>query len=107
MNNLLIQRTDDVPAITGVLDAGFAQWGDPIADWTIMRLTIPAIKEAEPFWESYGPLDDSVEAQVRLLVYQARSVGFSILELHRMQHPDEKRLWNKLTELVDRLQLSA
>lgn len=107
LNNLLIQRRAGGPVIAGVIDAGFAQWGDPAADWTIMRLTIAPAPETEPFWETYGPLErDSATAQ-RALVYQARSIGYSLLELKRMGHSETDWLWNKLREIIQALSLET
>lgn len=107
LNNLLIQQTASGPVIAGVIDAGFALWGDPAADWTIMRLTIAPAPEAQPFWETYGPLERDSAASMRALVYQARSIGYSLLELKRMRHAETDWLWAKLREIIQALGLGT
>lgn len=104
LNNVLIQRSPEGPMIVGVLDAGFAQWGDPIADWTIMRMTMAPPQGSEPFWEAYGARAHERGADIRAAVYQARSIAFSLLELQRMRHADTAWLWSKLEEINVTLQ---
>ena len=103
LNNVLIQHTNTEAQIVGVLDAGFAHWGDPAADWTLMRMSLDPPAGAAFFWEGYGSVGHDAEALLRRTIYQARSLGWSILELHRRQHPDQARLWEMLEVITNRL----
>jgi aminoglycoside phosphotransferase (APT) family kinase protein len=103
LNNLLIQHTDTYAQIVGVLDAGFAHWGDPAADWTMMRMSLDPPVGAELFWAGYGSVGHDAEALLRRTIYQARSLGWSILELQRRQHPDQARLWETLEAITNQL----
>ena len=103
LNNLLIQHANTDAQIVGVLDAGFAHWGDPAADWTMMRMSLSAPSGAEAFWAGYGSVSQDAEAMPRTTIYQARSLGWSILELHRRQHPDCARLWETLEAITNQL----
>lgn len=104
LNNLLIQHTNADAHIIGVLDAGFAHWGDPAADWTLMRMSLSPPAGAEAFWTGYGSMSHDAEALLRTTIYQARALGWSILELHRRQHPEEMRLWQTLEGITLQLQ---
>jgi aminoglycoside phosphotransferase (APT) family kinase protein len=104
LNNLLIQRTASGVVIAGVIDAGFAMWADPASDWTIARMTISPMVGSEPFWETYGALENGTDAQIRGLIYQVRSIGISLLELRRMKHANFNWLWSILQETVQTLQ---
>ncbi len=82
--NLLIRRGDGGPAITGVLDADRAWWGDPMADWIMFLL---AIRQDEPEWqgrlsafyEGYGTPDHGRAAQFRLQAYKAMHIGTAVV----------------------------
>jgi aminoglycoside phosphotransferase (APT) family kinase protein len=104
LNNILVQRTDSEAAIVGIIDAGFAGWADPVADWTIMRMTVSPRSGSDSFWDAYGALESAADAQNRALVYQARSIGFSLLELQRMQYTNTSWLWSKLQETAQALE---
>jgi hypothetical protein len=79
-------------------------WADPASDWTIVRMTVSPMVGSEPFWETYGALENGTDAQIRVLIYQVRSIGFSLLELRRMKHTNFNRLWGILQETVQTLQ---
>jgi aminoglycoside phosphotransferase (APT) family kinase protein len=102
--NVLADWVGDAPQIVGVLDTGFATWGDPPYDWTLIRLSLRPPAESASFWESYGPLDPSADAQFRTSIYQARSLGVSLVETLRLQQIEGHR-WvrGKLHEITARL----
>jgi aminoglycoside phosphotransferase (APT) family kinase protein len=104
LNNLLVQHSKNDAEIVGVLDAGFAHWGDPAADWTMMRMSLAPPPGAEVFWAAYGSVSQDTEAMLRTSIYQARSLGWSILELHRREHPDCVRLWQRLETITAKLE---
>ncbi len=101
MRHLFIQRGPDGPAIVGLIDAEFASWGDPLFEWTLIRIALLPPPGSEPFWETYGPLDQSVEAQFRTKIYQAWSLGGSLGETWRLKDDGGHR-WvrNKLHEVT-------
>ncbi len=103
LNNLLVQRTANGPQIVGVLDAGFAQWGDPAADWTLMRMVLTPPSGAAAFWEGYGPVDSDQAAELRSAVYQARMLAWAVLELTRRQDPKRAQLVQQLVSVSERL----
>ena len=105
LNNLLVQRTADGLQIVGVLDAGFAEWGDPAADWTLMRLALTPLSGSDAFWEGYGPSDAGPNATLRGNVYRARMLAWAALELTRGQHPDAPQLLHQLATLSDELRV--
>lgn len=74
------------PTVTGIFDHDRAFWGDPAADWPIYVVSQRA--ERDPFWETYGPPDNSPQAVWRALVYQARHIGAIRLERHRLGRDD-------------------
>jgi aminoglycoside phosphotransferase (APT) family kinase protein len=105
MRHLFIQRGPEGPAIVGLIDAEFASWGDPLFEWTLIRLELLTPDGSEPFWETYGPLDQSVEGQFRAKVCQAWSLGGSLAETWRLKN-HEGHTWvrNKLHEVTAALQ---
>ena len=103
--NVLVDWISDTPQIVGVLDTGFASWGDPPLDWTLIRLSLSPPTESASFWETYGPLDLSAGAQFRTMIYQARSLGVSLVETLRLQQMEDHRwVQRKLHEITTRLQ---
>jgi aminoglycoside phosphotransferase (APT) family kinase protein len=107
LNNILIQRSIAGPQIVGVLDAGFAHWGDPAADWTMMRMLLDSPEGGNSFWTAYGPPTQDRDSALRSVVYQARSVGWSLLELQRRHHPEMARMWQKLENIIAVLQTTG
>ena len=103
--NLLVEWINATPQIVGVLDTGFASWVDPPYDWTLIRLSLRPPTESAAFWDTYGRLDPSVAAQFRTMIYQARSLGVSLIETLRLQQT-EGHIWvgRKLHEITARLQ---
>lgn len=99
LQNILVREIEGQNRIVGVLDASFAHWGDPAADWTLMRLTLNPPEGSQPFWEVYGKLPQDEEAQVRFAIYQARSLATSLLELDRIHYEDTARLWQDLARI--------
>lgn len=102
-NNVLIARTAEGPRISGVLDAGFAEWGDPAADWTLMRLALTPVPGADAFWDGYGLVASDPDATRRVMVYQARMLAWASLELTRRQHPNAEQLVQQLVSVSERL----
>jgi len=91
--NLLVDSDPARPSITGVLDCDAASWGDPMSDWTINRVLSRAGSEVDAFWQGYGdpsgpgypsgPGDASERRRIRALLYRARNVLGSRLDIHR------------------------
>ena len=105
LRHLFVQRGPEGPTIVGLIDAEFASWGDPLFEWTLIRLALIPPAESEPFWETYGRLDQSVEAQFRAKVYQAWSLGGSLAETWRLKnHEDHTWVRTKLREVTATLQ---
>jgi aminoglycoside phosphotransferase (APT) family kinase protein len=103
--NVLVDWISNTPQIVGVLDAGFASWGDPPYDWTLIRLSLMPPRESASFWETYGRLDQSADAQFRTKIYQARSLGVSLVEMLRLQQmEDHTWVQRKLHEITTQLQ---
>ena len=84
--NILVKRGENGPMIVAVLDSDRTSWGDPMADWTIFLLNRNAGTEVDAFWETYGQPEKSLEAQLRMLIYQGRYIGGARLEHHRLHH---------------------
>lgn len=80
--NILVDRVDGMPVITGLLDGERARWGDPGAEWIFGFLDIPTA-----FWSSYGrDLSDGAlghDAQCRRLIYNGRGALQLTLEAWR------------------------
>ena len=76
--NILVSRGLEGPAISGILDADRAWWGDPLADWTMFVLAMEA-PEKHPgharFWHAYGALEQTPETAFRQAVYEAIHIG--------------------------------
>src|SRR5829696_3202228 len=87
--NILIGRTENHPAIVGILDADRSWWGDPMADWTMFILA-HADKEAghSRFWQGYGPLEDTPGAGFRKTVYDGMHAATALV--WSVQHNDEE-----------------
>jgi aminoglycoside phosphotransferase (APT) family kinase protein len=105
LRHLFAERGQGGPTIVGLIDAEFASWGDPLFEWTLIRLALLTPQGSEAFWETYGPLDQSVEAQFRAKVCQAWSLGGSLAETWRLKNL-EGHTWvrNKLREVTAALQ---
>jgi aminoglycoside phosphotransferase (APT) family kinase protein len=81
--NILLDPDAAAPAITGVLDADAALWGDPLADWTIHRVQQLASTDADAFWHTYRRPVESTATALRQLFYQARNRAGVRLDIHR------------------------
>lgn len=85
--NLLIRREPQGVAICGVLDAEYAWWGDPLADWTMFIWAYGDGKEMEReqsrFWAGYGRRDDSPHARFRSALYHAMHLEWLMLLSHK------------------------
>ncbi len=70
----------------------------------LIRLSLSPPAESASFWDTYGPLDPSADAQFRTRIYQARSLGVSLVETLRLQQI-EGHTWvrGKLHEITARL----
>lgn len=94
--NLLVQRQDQTPRITAILDADRCWWGDPMADWTMFVLSKTTAPEMKPFidafWRAYGRPEHDRAGQFRNRVYEAMHIGTSLVWAAR----------NKDTETLER-----
>ncbi|MDN5724374.1 MAG: aminoglycoside phosphotransferase family protein [Propionibacteriales bacterium] len=81
--NLLLDPDADVPTISGVCDSDRASWGDPLADWTIDKAGQRPGTVRDAFWETYGVLPEGPDVRLRALVYRARNVMGSRLDIER------------------------
>jgi aminoglycoside phosphotransferase (APT) family kinase protein len=90
--NILVSREVDGPAITGVLDADRAWWGDPLADWTMFVLAKAAGPETHQFharfWQAYGELEQTPEVAFRQAVYEAMHIGTALAWASRHDDTD-------------------
>lgn len=81
--NILVSGPHDT-TITAVLDWDAASWGDPLADWTIHQMRRRGGHgDLSGFWQAYGSAPDDAGADVRELLYEARSRAGSHLDIHR------------------------
>jgi aminoglycoside phosphotransferase (APT) family kinase protein len=103
--NLLVQWIAGGPRIGGVIDMGFASWGDPPFDWTLIRLALRPPAESASFWDTYGQLDQSQDAQFRAAIYHVQSLGVSLVETLRLKQT-EGHGWvqHKLHDIAMQLQ---
>jgi aminoglycoside phosphotransferase (APT) family kinase protein len=102
--NVMIDPAAPEPTITGVYDCDRAWWGDPDSDWAVFLARRRPTPERAAFWQSYGPLDGSPGAPLRSLIYQARNVGGSRLERHRLGHHDDvPDTYEQMREVLARL----
>lgn len=81
--NILLAPDAAVPTITGICDSDRANWGDPLADWTIEKARQRPGTERDAFWDTYGKLSSDPASRQRLLVYRARTFIGSRLDIHR------------------------
>ena len=85
--NLLIRRDPQGVAICGVLDAEYAWWGDPLADWTMFIWTHgdgqEMQREQSRFWAGYGPRDQSPNTRFREALYHAMHLQWLMLLSHK------------------------
>ena len=81
--NLLIRREPNGVAICGVLDAEYAWWGDPLADWTMFIWAYGDGNEMQweqaRFWDGYGQRDQSPNARFREALYHAMHLEWLML----------------------------
>ena len=82
--NVMVVPDAPEPTVCGLFDCDRVTWGDPESDWAIYRAAGRPGTERDAFWDSYGPLDDSAHARWRRLLYEARNIAASRLELHRL-----------------------
>jgi len=84
--NILVSRGLEGPAISGILDADRAWWGDPLADWTMFVLAMEA-PEKHPgharFWQAYGAPEQTPETVFRQAVYEAMHIGSAMAWANR------------------------
>lgn len=101
LRHLFVERGPQWPSIVGLIDAEFASWGDPLFEWTLIRLALLAPDGSEPFWETYGPLDQSAEGRFRAKICQAWSLSGSLAETWRLKN-QEGHIWvrDKLREVL-------
>lgn len=85
--NILVTREADEPDIVGVLDADYAWWGDPLADWTMLIWEKGSGAEMHraqaAFWAGYGGADESPNTRFRAEVYNAMYSGMHLLLKYR------------------------
>ena len=69
--NILIQRREDGPVISAILDADRGSWGDPLADWTfnlLERKASPHIQKL--FWQEFGRPEETPGLRFRTSLYR-------------------------------------
>ncbi|MFD2415166.1 phosphotransferase family protein [Amycolatopsis pigmentata] len=100
--NLMLAPKAPEPLITGVLDHDRAWWGDPAADWSVFVAS--GKSAAKPFWDTYGTLPCSADANWRALIYRARHLGAIRLERHRLGRDDRiADTYHRMREVLDLL----
>ena len=77
--NVLIDRTGEQLTISGILDADRAWWGDPLAEFTMFIWSNGAgadmVAAHNAFWQGYGNIEATPEAQFRSQVYVGLHLG--------------------------------
>ena len=71
----------DDDRISGIVDWDTANWGDPVADWTIHRIRQRVGTAADAFWDTYGELPE--HAEVRSVYGAALNTAGSRLDIER------------------------
>lgn len=85
--NILISRRQGKAEITGILDADWTSWGDPLAERCIFHLRRKTERpEAQAFWQAYNWPADTFETRFRLFIYQGKHLGEERLLQHRFQN---------------------
>ncbi|MCB9135164.1 MAG: phosphotransferase [Anaerolineales bacterium] len=96
--NFLVERGEDGPTITGVLDMERAWWGDPRADWIMFLL---ALRRENPQWEAriatfeagYGDNEEispaPSHALLRRQIYKAMHIGLAAIWGFRHKREEE------------------
>jgi len=82
--NVLLDPAAPEPVITGVLDCDRGWWGDPLADWTIYRASLRKGAERAAFFDHYGQLPATGDAELRARFYLARHLLGVRLERFRL-----------------------
>lgn len=102
--NVMVETDAPVPTICGVLDGDRTLWGDPLADWTLWMAGLRQGTERDAFWDTYGRLPSTPEANLRMLFYRARHVGGIRVERYRLgKHDELDDTYDQLRALLDQL----
>lgn len=102
--NILVNRGEAEPEITGIIDNDRASLGDPMADWTIFILERNSDAEEASFWETYGIPEKTKKAQIRNLIYRGFYTGAIRLEQFRLHHYEAvKRTYQELASVIEAL----
>jgi aminoglycoside phosphotransferase (APT) family kinase protein len=83
--NVLIQRREEGPIISAVLDADRGYWGDPLADWTfnlLERKVSPHVREV--FWQEFGRPEETLGLHFREYLYRGIHCCNVLNELQRL-----------------------
>jgi aminoglycoside phosphotransferase (APT) family kinase protein len=111
--NILVNRNDGTPQITGIIDVDRAWWGDPMADWLMFLLED---RRGEPewdqpqaaFWQAYGPPAETSSSRFRREVYKTMHVGsISLWALRNQEMADLKRAALELQQIAQTLPVMA
>jgi aminoglycoside phosphotransferase (APT) family kinase protein len=101
--NLLVEPVDGIPSIVAMLDSDRTFWGDPLADWTPYQVSLFPGHGLAAFWETYGEPDRSPNAAIRSLFYQARYIGGTRLELHRLHRDGVEETFAEMRAVIEAL----
>ncbi len=92
--NILIRREDAGARIVAVLDADYAWWGDPLADWTMHLLRIKDASRPRDarghalFWQEYGRPPQTEGARLRQQLYEGMYAGTDLVWAARNKRKD-------------------
>ncbi len=92
--NILIRRKGDRARIVAVLDADYAWWGDPLADWTMHLLRIKDASRPRDarghalFWQEYGHPPHTEGARLRQQLYEGMYAGTDLVWAARNKRKD-------------------
>lgn len=102
--NILVERQNQTPRITALLDTDRCWWGDPMADWTMFVLAKTTAPEMQPylnaFWRAYEQPEHDRAALFRNMVYEAMHIGTSLVWAARNNDTAALVRWNRELDMV-------
>lgn len=96
--NVLIDRSQSLPQIVGLLDAERGIWGDPLAEWIFYYYEVP-----DAFWDIYGRPSTNPATQFRQLTYHGLYTIQLLLEATRFGWEPEP-FWQTLAEVNQKME---
>ncbi|GHO88187.1 phosphotransferase family protein [Dictyobacter formicarum] len=105
--NILIERKENGPKISAVLDADRGYWGDPLADWTfnlLERRVSPHVRDV--FWQEFGRPTETPGLRFRACLYRGMHCCNALNELQRLNlRQQTEKVYADLHKALDELQV--